>query len=160
MKWKRMFWAIGFVVGVPLALIILMVLILVTHVENWSRDLSVNVASTAEGHKDERLRPIQTSVGGSEAVAAIEKVAQSLPRWQLEGSPKTEGNKSVIHFVRTTGLVGYKDDIDITVTENEAGSLIEGESKSRVGKGDLGQNPRNLREIFVPLKKTLFANTK
>lgn len=76
-------------------------------------------------------------------MAAIE----SLPNWSLEVSD--EGN---LHAVRTTKLIRFKDDIGVTVTPSGEGSKLEAESKSRVGKGDLGQNPKNLEELLDALE--------
>ena len=42
----------------------------------------------------------------------------------------------------------YRDDVWVVVTQHDEEKLRASlESRSRLGKGDLGQNPRNLREL-------------
>jgi uncharacterized protein (DUF1499 family) len=42
----------------------------------------------------------------------------------------------------------YRDDIRVQIEPAAEGTRLSAESRSRVGKGDLGQNPRNLRELL------------
>jgi hypothetical protein len=81
----------------------------------------------------------------------------------------------IMRLTRTTSLFRFVDDITVTISsveidaasaENDAsgdasgdgssgasrGSRIEVRSQSRIGKGDLGQNPRNIRELIGELK--------
>jgi hypothetical protein len=80
----------------------------------------------------------------------------------------------IMRLTRTTSLFRFVDDITVTISsveidaasaENDAsgdgssgasrGSRIEVRSQSRIGKGDLGQNPRNIRELIGELKAGL-----
>jgi uncharacterized protein (DUF1499 family) len=49
----------------------------------------------------------------------------------------------------------YKDDIRLSIKPADSGSLLSAESRSRVGRGDLGQNPRNLRELLGAIRRGL-----
>jgi len=151
--------ALYLVLGVVALAILAVGVILVTHVEDWSRDLSINHAATSDDAKDSRLRTLEVPLGPGDLAALVTKSAQSLPRWELvEQTPA--GDAIQLHFVRTTGLVGYKDDIRVRIEPAGEGSRLSAESRSRIGKGDLGQNPRNLRELLGPLRTSLPSSVR
>ena len=80
--------------------------------------------------------------------------AGKLPRWELVERRETDGGVK-LHFIRTTRLWKFKDDIRVNIAPAQpiGGSLLTAESRSRVGKGDLGQNPRNLRELLEAVRR-------
>lgn len=82
--------------------------------------------------------------------AAIEEAIESLPRWALQNSADGE-----LHATRQTRLFGFEDDVTVRIVEQASGSEARFESASRVGKGDLGQNPRNLRELLETIDREL-----
>lgn len=140
------------------ALLLLVLVILLTHVEDWSRDLSINWANTSANHPDERQRNIVATRPLVEMAAIVKAASQDLKNWEMleEKSPADSPNSQQIHLVRTTGLMKYKDDIHIHLESNPAGvTTLTAESRSRIGKGDLGQNPRNLREILGAIRARL-----
>src|SRR5262245_12269694 len=140
--------------GLALALVFAIALILVTHVEDWSRDLTTNYAATSDDAADQRLRPIHAAANPAELAAAVVRCAEELPRWQLL-ERTDEPHEVRLHFVRTAGLVGYKDDIRVRIVLAGDDSRLSAESQSRIGKGDLGQNPRNLRELLGKIRASL-----
>ena len=140
--------------AVATVLVLAVALILVTHVEDWSRDLTINHAATSDNAQDERLRPIVTNASPAGLAKLVVQAAETLPRWELV-ERTDEATEIRLHFVRTTGLVGYKDDIRVRIESAEGGSRLSAESRSRVGKGDLGQNPRNLRELLGQVRGLL-----
>lgn len=140
--------------GLALVLVFAIALILVTHVEDWGRDLTTNYATTSDDAADQRLRPIDAGVNPAELAAVVVRCAAELPRWQL-AERSDEPGQIRLHFVRTTGLVGYKDDIRVRIEPAGNGSRLSAESQSRIGKGDLGQNPRNLRELLGKIRASL-----
>ena len=78
--------------------------------------------------------------------------ASGLARWQLVEQNES-GGIIQLHFVRATPLWRFKDDIRVRIAPAAGGgSLLTAESRSRVGKGDLGQNPRNLRELLGAIR--------
>lgn len=125
--------------------------LMAVYVDDWSRDLTTNRAHTAVGAPAE---PWRFDAADAEAVAdAVAAIADAEPAWQLandkplpDDSPLA-ADEATHHLVRTTGLMGYRDDIWLVVLPRDDGVTVLGESRSRVGKGDLGQNPRNLVEI-------------
>jgi uncharacterized protein (DUF1499 family) len=142
------------VLGLAVALVGSVGVILFTHVEDWSRDLVTNHAATHDDSRDERLRTIQSAATPAFVADEVVASAASLPRWELVQRDDESGTIR-LQFVRTTGLVGYKDDIRVLIEPAGTGSRLSAESRSRVGKGDLGQNPRNLRELLAAIRARL-----
>ena len=85
-----------------------------------------------------------------EITATVEKAIEKLPRWTLENS--TDGE---IHATRRTGLFRFIDDVTVQIVEKSNGTEVHFESVARVGKGDLGQNPRNLAELLEAIDQQL-----
>lgn len=97
-----------------------------------------NVAQTGE-----EIAPLRLTVAPEEAVEKIVATIGTMERWQVE---KVEG--LVVHATRTTRLMGFVDDITLTVEGEGDGSLIHARSASRLGVGDFGQNERNIKELW------------
>lgn len=148
---KKMAWLILLVVGLPLLWVL-------SSVEDWRRDLTSNRAQTDAEGADPSLRPLpspRTPAAQAERIAAW---VEGQRNWSLEKEtgPDEEtgaggGRKGAIrmHLVRRTSWLRFRDDIHVTLTPTaEGGSILEATSQSRIGKGDLGQNPRNLRELL------------
>lgn len=74
---------------------------------------------------------------------AVRRAVQGLPRWSLESSD--EGG---VRAVRRTRLFRFRDDVTARVYPEPKGTRLELASASRLGRGDLGQNPRNLEELL------------
>ena len=64
-------------------------------------------------------------------------------------SPDEDGTVAVASLTRRTLLFRFVDDIEVRFvqSENDAPITFYAKSQSRIGKGDLGQNPRNLIEL-------------
>jgi uncharacterized protein (DUF1499 family) len=76
-------------------------------------------------------------------LAAFIRAVETLPRWSA--GPSGEGE---VRAVRTTRLLRFRDDVKVRVFAEGAGAGAELTSNSRIGKGDLGQNPRNIKELL------------
>ncbi|EAQ80491.1 hypothetical protein DSM3645_14135 [Blastopirellula marina DSM 3645] len=147
MKLRKMIWIAVAVVGaVPL----LFVLAVVMTVDDWSRDLSTNVAETQVKAADPLLRPLLVKGTVDCASNVVQEQIASIPRWNVESADA--GVETVIHATRKTPLWGFVDDIRVTITPGEPATSIAVYSKSRLGKGDLGQNPRNIKELMRRLQ--------
>jgi uncharacterized protein (DUF1499 family) len=110
--------------------------------------LTRNWADTDEG-SDPALVPFLLPVPVSEAVALVQKALGTLPRWRVEAADGTTGR---VHATRSTRLFRFVDDIHFRLEPAEGGTMLHARSKSRVGKGDLGQNRRNLLEAFRAIR--------
>ena len=139
--------------GLVAAVVLAVLAILLTHVEDWSRDLTINFAATSDDAKDARLQPIRSHLSSQELAKLVIAAAAKIHRWEL--AERQAGPPLVLHFVRTTGLMRYKDDIHVRIEPANGGTLLTAESRSRIGKGDLGQNPRNLRELLGAVRAAL-----
>ncbi len=107
---------------------------------------------------DDIERPTQNSaraaksypVNKDELLAAVRRVADRLPRWTLR-----DAGEDGLDLVHSTSLFRFKDDVTVRVFQEAGATRAEFESASRIGKGDLGQNPRNLRELLDALDAEL-----
>lgn len=111
---------------------------------------AANIAATSAGAEDPRLRPRPLEVPPRAAAERLERAIGSLPRWHVEKQAISDGG-AVIWATRTTRLFRFVDDVYLLVTQSDSGSIVEARSASRVGKGDLGQNRRNLQELWKAL---------
>jgi uncharacterized protein (DUF1499 family) len=101
-------------------------------------------------HSD--IRGIQLSVSPEEAVQGIVDLVSRKWLWRVD---RIEGN--VVHATRRTPVFRFVDDICIKVYAETGGCVVHARSQSRIGKGDLGQNRRNVLELFRMLRKRWVA---
>jgi uncharacterized protein (DUF1499 family) len=149
--WTMLLIGAGLLAAAMLALFVIVAL----QVEDWQRDLTTNVATTDENSPDERMRPMHAPLDPAALAEGTENAVKSLANWRLESSSR-EGSVLTLHFVRTTPLMRFQDDIHVRIEpEAEGRSVLSAVSRSRVGKGDLGQNPRNLRELLVAVRDAI-----
>lgn len=126
-------------------------------IDDWGRDLTTNFAQTDPLSTD--LRPIELPLPPDRAATLVRQAAESLRGWQVaDAAPRDLGGGAIEwHFVRTTLLMRYKDDVHARIEPSASGEsvTVHLRSRSRIGKGDLGQNPRNLRELLGAIERSL-----
>jgi uncharacterized protein (DUF1499 family) len=93
------------------------------------------------------------SISPEEAAERITSWVQSKSIWKVE-SQSTADETVTMHLTRTTRLFGFVDDVHITLQASDSGGTMNAKSESRVGKGDLGQNPRNLSELAAAVRES------
>lgn len=142
-------------IGVTLA-VVAGLLFLAAQVDDWSRDLTTNVAETTDASDDPLLRPVATRLSVDAAAEVVLDVTGAFDRWTFVGRHDEEGGV-VLQFVHTTRLFRFKDDVTIRIEPDGGGATIGARSASRVGRGDLGQNPRTLRSLMRALRQRLGA---
>jgi uncharacterized protein (DUF1499 family) len=82
-------------------------------------------------------------------VTMIEKAA----RWDVIRRA-VSGDSMVIYATRKTRIFRFTDDVRIELSARPSGAThIHASSRSRIGKGDLGQNDRNLNQVAGWLTK-------
>ena len=112
-----------------------------------SRYLTHNTATTGPASFFPELRYEEIHAPAERVGAAVVAAASELGWKRADG----DGAASYFHFVLTTGLFHFKDDIHVTLLQEPTGNtLLHIESASRVGRGDFGANlahARDLRQI-------------
>ena len=82
------------------------------------------------------------------AIASVKRTVDGMACWRIEGSPRPDQ----LHLTRRTRLWRFVDDLVLTFEPTGEGTVIHAESRSRIGKGDLGQNRRNILELWQTIQ--------
>lgn len=106
------------------------------------------------------LKPLVVPDADADAVfAAAEKLARSREGWEVS---LAESSSGTLQGVATTRMLRFKDDIAFRVKKrDEKGStvvVVDGRSRSRLGKGDLGANAARLEAFLSDLKEELLLS--
>jgi uncharacterized protein (DUF1499 family) len=91
----------------------------------------------------------------SKLLDALQRAIDKLPRWEIESR-----NSNVIEATRRTAILRFTDDVTVVVEDTGDGSRALISSASRVGKGDLGQNPRNIETLIEAVDGELSADSQ
>ena len=109
--------------------------------------LTKNHAQTSPDHSDPTLRTRYVSHAYDPVFEAVLEAVRTLPRWKIVGQERVTGS---IRAERQTRLFKFVDDVRIEITQSDDGKIaVNLSSQSRVGKGDFGQNARNIREFLA-----------
>lgn len=115
-------------------------------ISNLKRDFTTNFARLDAAAEDPELRPLSLSIPPAAVGDKIVSWASDQSHWAVV-SREADGERIQIHLTRTTRILRFVDDIRVTLVPDGETTRVEAESQSRIGKGDLGQNPRNLKEL-------------
>jgi uncharacterized protein (DUF1499 family) len=96
------------------------------------------------------LHPITLPLAPDAAAEVVKKAVATLPRWRVESESLGE-----LKLTRRTRVIGFVDDVTVTIKPAGPGSIIHAASKSRVGVGDLGQNRRNILELWGAIRAAM-----
>lgn len=111
----------------------------------WSY-FTQNWAETHVKHTDPTLRTQTYTLSAEVCFDAISQFVNTLPRWKVLHHDRETGKLTA---ERKTLVFGFIDDIEISIKKvGERTCMLNLRSASRVGKGDLGQNARNIREVL------------
>lgn len=135
-------------------------------VDDWGRDWTTNHARLSMTNSDPALQPIEVDASSAAVEDMIRKWVDHQSGWAVMSQTENEQHESKqderadsessmrrMHLTRTTPVFRFVDDIHLELTPITSDSpdsprtRIDAESRSRVGKGDLGQNPRNLKAL-------------
>lgn len=131
-----------------------LILSLFARIDNWRRDFTTNHADLDESSPDPHLRPPTLAGSPVEVAERITAWAEDHPRWTVVAQD-VRSDGATLHLTRTTRLFRFVDDIHVQLTVTGDRTRVDAESRSRVGKGDLGQNPRNLKELTRGLSSSI-----
>jgi uncharacterized protein (DUF1499 family) len=106
-------------------------------------DISTDPAESSEAQRTAYpdIRPLRLAVAPNIAFERA-KGAMEEAGWQIVREDPSAGR---IEAVATTFWFGFKDDVVVRITAEDAGSRVDMRSKSRVGKSDLGTNAQRIR---------------
>ena len=151
---KRMIWILA-AIGLLMFLLLAAALMLAFTVDDWSRDLTSNHAATSETAANDALRPIFSSRAPDELARIVVAAVAEMPQWE-HLKTDAQDDDIVLSLVRSTKLMRFQDDVTVTIAAtSDGGSRLDAASRSRVGVGDLGQNPRNLIELLSAIRRRL-----
>ena len=125
------------------------------YIDDWSRDFTSYAASTSPASVDPGLRPFESTRPLEDMVDGVGQAARRIRNWESVGPPTQLPNGVELRFVRTQRLLRIKDDIVVRIEDRGERRVITAESRSRLGLGDLGRNPRNLRRLRAELADVL-----
>ncbi len=118
----------------------------------WPVINDVETGKTAE-YPD--VRPHYYSADPKRVYAEAVETTGDVERMEIV---ETDEGAMVITATRTTKLLGFVDDMTITISPvTEFVTEVNVRSASRVGKGDFGQNARNIRAYLAALDGRLGA---
>jgi uncharacterized protein (DUF1499 family) len=93
------------------------------------------------------LGPVSIPITPEAAVELVKKAVATLPRWRVQSEAPGE-----LKLTRRTRVMGFVDDVTVIIQPAGTGAIIHAASKSRVGIGDLGQNRRNILELWAAIR--------
>lgn len=125
------------------------------------RPNSPNTYLVAPENLCDQARPDKVSgtfnMSAADLYIALVGMIEANTGWSLEESDESRG---LIHFVSTSALMKFKDDVDILVMPAEAGdpagtrgARLAIYSRSRVGHSDLGANRKRVNAMLDRLNK-------
>ncbi len=115
----------------------------------WHDWLTKNRADLEREAGDPGLEAVPRPEPPAEALRRAVSIVEVLPRWKVVSA---DSDTSTLHATHATRLWHFLDDIHLRFDPVEGGTLVTGWSESRIGKGDLGQNARQLRELAAALR--------
>ena len=123
----------------------------------WKRLVRPFVTNDVETGRDDwypELAPRQYDAEPAEVLSAVESVIRERERWSVS---RVDGERGLVEAEVRTKTVQFVDDLSVEVTAEDGRTGVSAHSRSRVGRGDLGQNARTIREFFERLDTRLGA---
>lgn len=117
---------------------------------------TINVVETGKTPEYPDVVPRQYPASKDRVFEAAVQTVGRMPRWTLVSSRPEHGE---IRAEATTRLFRFVDDVTIRCVEQNGVTAVNVRSASRVGRGDLGQNARNIRALFDVLDRQLGDRT-
>jgi uncharacterized protein (DUF1499 family) len=112
----------------------------------------LNVVETGNTPAYPDLLPRRYREGKMRVFDAALRAMDRLPRWQVISSRQEQGE---IEAEARTRLLRFVDDVTVRVEERDDLTVVNVRSASRVGRGDFGQNARNVRAFFEELDRQM-----
>jgi uncharacterized protein (DUF1499 family) len=123
-----------------------------TLVQRLLRPLLVNDVETGESEWYPELKPRRYREAYDEILACARRAIEEGARFQLRSVAPDEGR---LEAEARTKLIGFVDDITVSLERDDGEVEISIRSRSRVGQGDMGQNARTIRELYDRIEECL-----
>ena len=140
-------WAILVTVGA------IMIVAVIALLRSWP---VINVVETGSTPEYPDLLPKSYQAKPGRVFDAALRAVSRMPRWTVVSSRPEQGD---IRVEARTLLLRFVDDVVIRVAEQGGGTVVNVRSASRVGRGDFGQNARNVRTFFIELDRQMEVGT-
>jgi uncharacterized protein (DUF1499 family) len=114
----------------------------------------LNVVETGNTPAYPDLLPRRYQAGKARVFDATLRAVSLMPRWTLVSSRREEGE---VRAEARTRLLRFVDDVTVRVEERDGLTVVNVRSASRVGRGDFGQNARNVRAFLAELDRQMEA---
>lgn len=115
----------------------------------------INIVETGATPEYAELQPSYFSADPQRVFDEAKAAAGSIERWQVV---RDDVAQRTIEATATTATFSFVDDISIRVEPvTEFVTRVNVRSASRVGKGDFGQNARNIRAFQAEMNRRLGA---
>lgn len=134
------------------ALVALVVLPFLARVGIYSSWPVLNRVETGTTPEYPDLQPLTAALPPGRVFEAALSIARTLPRWTVVKADPAAGR---IEAEARTRLWRFVDDVTIRVAAKGGRTTVSVRSASRVGRGDLGQNARNIRAFLDALRRAL-----
>lgn len=112
----------------------------------------INVVETGRTPEYPDLQPKLYPLKKDRVFEAALRAVTRLPRWRVAASRPEAGE---IRAEATTPVFRFVDDVTIRLEEREGATVVSVRSASRVGRGDFGQNARNVRAFLAELDRQM-----
>lgn len=109
--------------------------------------LTCHSAQTSRSSLYPELRPHRYPLPPQKVESLVRDAVRGLG-WTVS---MENAGRHMIGATVTTPLLRFKDDVTITVSRDDGGSLVQARSESRVGKADFGANTRHIMDFYAAL---------
>lgn len=113
----------------------------------------INDVTTGRTPQYPEIQPRDYSFSRPRVLAAAVESIEALPRFELVEADEESGT---IDATASTRSGWFTDDVTVRIEHNgEAGAIVFIRSRSRVGRGDFGQNARNILALQEAMDENL-----
>lgn len=115
----------------------------------------INIVETGQTPEYPDIQPRRYPIKRERVYDAALHAVNQIPRWTIVSHDEGKGE---IRAEATTRLLRFVDDVRIRIETKDGVAAVNVRSASRVGRGDFGQNERNIRAFFAELDRQLRGN--
>jgi hypothetical protein len=110
--------------------------------------LTQNVYVTSPRDADPFFRPRKYNLPKNEVIQAVKETVNALSGWKFEEHKEIQGRIRANH----RWFIGLGEEVNVYVVQGVDGiTTMEITSQSKAGKGDWGQNKRNVKNLLTAL---------